>query len=163
MRPQSPFVTMLHNLWTQIVRGFTIVAKKLRTMDLYEQIMVIGVFVTLCILLCSPLVVISPNIPDVKPSYGYLLSLPFIKSCLILVIALVMVLLVFLHKKIKLFIIETLGFQGNKYLLIVFLLGIALASFFSLGESLALVADYTTVIQLTTMFYVIQILLIALL
>ena len=149
-------------VWSTIRTKTNYFIKKIAGMDKYEKIVVVWVLLLLVLLIVSPLMIVSPNTTTVSSSYGFLLSLSFLKSFILIVWSLSIVLLRSLHKKTKIFIIERLWFQGNKYFVTVMLLWISLASLIALGETMWLLSDYTTVVQLTTMYYVIQILLIIL-
>gem|GEM_PF-6562403 len=59
------------------------------------------------------------------------------------------------------YIIDSIGFQKNTYLFSLFLLFIPLASLMGLGEMNSLLTDYTMMLRMHTMYYVIQILLVA--
>lgn len=167
MKAQSikvPKIPMKVQQWLWFIHtNFLYFLRKLWTMDKYEKIVVIAVLFIVALLLFSPMMLISPNTTAVTSSYGFLLSFAFIKSFVLIIGSLVAVLLWSLNKKTKIFVIEKLWFQGNKYLITIFLLFISLSSFVSIGETIGLLADYTTVVKLTMIYYVVQILLIVVL
>ena len=60
------------------------------------------------------------------------------------------------------YIVEYVGFNNNLYLFSFFLLFSMLASFMSLGEMNNILSDYTTMLRMHSMYYVLQIILIVL-
>ncbi len=159
--PKIP-VQFQQGLWF-VHTTFRRLFRKLKVMDKYEKIVVISVIVIIALLIFSPLMVISPNTTAMNTSYGFLLSFSFVKSFVLVVWSLVCVLLWSLHKKTKIFVIEKLWFQGNKYLITIFLLWISLGSFIGMGEAIGLLSEYTTVVKTTMIYSLVQILLIVVL
>ncbi len=137
--------------------------KKISFMDRYDKVIAIGILVVLALLIFSPFMIISPNTSAITTSYRFLLSLSFIKSFIIIVWPLLIILLLLFNKRTKLLFIERFWFQGNLHLISVLLLAISLSNLVALGEAIKLVSDYTTVVKLTSMYYILQILLIVLL
>lgn len=162
MKAQSKVSQKLQNILSLFVMYFRYFLKKIASMDKYEKIIIIGVLVVLVLVIFFPIMLISPNTTNISTSFWFLLSLSFVKSFVLIVGSLGIVLLRSFNKKVKIFVIEKLWFQGNKYLINVLLLWLSLGSFVSLGETIGLLSDYTTVVKLTSIYYIIQIFLIIL-
>lgn len=152
----------LQRVWKTLMIKLRYFVKKIASMEKYEKIIVIGVLISLAILVVSPLLVLSPNTSINSSSYVFLFSFSFIKSFILIIGSLLFILLRSFNKKVKIFVIEKLWFQGNKYVITVLLLAVSLSALFAIGDSIWLLANYTTVAKLTAMYYVSQILLIVL-
>lgn len=129
-------------------------------MDIYERVVVLITIVLLMVIVFTPMMIISPNTTEIVSSYGFFFSYAYLKSFVLMVGALTLIILWSFNKAVKVFIVEKLGFQGNKYLITALLLGIVLANFVGIGESISLLSEYTTVIKLTTLYYIVQIVLV---
>ena len=152
----------IQKIWNSIMMKLRYFVKKISSMEKYEKVMVVWVLIALAILLVSPLLVLSPNTSITSSSYVFLFSFSFIKSFFLIIGSLIVILLWSFNKRVKIFVIEKLWFQGNKYIITVLLLAISLSALFSIGDSIWLLSNYTTVAKLTVMYYISQILLIVL-
>lgn len=136
--------------------------KQLLLIDKYERIVIVGVMIVLVMILFLPIIILSHHTDTMSKSYLFLFSFSFIKSFILIVGSLVLIILRWLHKRTKLFIVETLWFQGNRYIITFLLWLVVLANFVWIGETVAIIENFTTVVKLTSIFYLIQILLILL-
>ncbi len=139
--------------------------KKIKIMDMYERLFVFGLALSIFFMLFTPLFSISPNdLIDDGLQYIFLsTSFVFIKTFLLIVGSLVLVTLYLFNLKFKTYIVESLWFQWNPYLIYFFLLAVALSWFVSMGEMTSLLGDYTTVLKLTAFYYIVQIIIILML
>ncbi len=85
MRAQSKVSQQFQNIFSLMVMRLRYFLKRIASMDKYEKIIVIGVLVVLALLIFSPLMVISPNTTYITSSYGFLFSLAFIKSFVLII------------------------------------------------------------------------------
>ena len=152
----------MQGLWSSLLIKARYFLRKISSMEKYEKIVVIWVLATLVILLLSPVLVLSPNTSITSSSYVFLLSLAFIKSFILIIGSLLAIVLWSFNKKVKIFVIEKLWFQGNKYVITSLLLAVSLSTLLAIWDSVGLLWDYTTVAKLTVMYYIGQILLIVL-
>ncbi len=135
--------------------------KKIRSMDMYEQYFVIAIIAITALLVISPLMVLSPNDPTESSHLVFLIgTMSFFKSTILIIASMVILVLRHLSTSLKAYIMEYLWFSQNPYIFSLFCLLIATASIMGLGETVALLRGYTTMLSMTTMYYIIQILLI---
>lgn len=133
-------------------------------MDMYEKLFVFGLSLSIFFMLFTPLFSISPNNFDAWLQYVFLpTSFVFVKTFLLIVGSLILVGFYLFHLKFKTYIVESLGFQWNPYLIHFFLLAISLSWFISMGEMTNLLSDYTTILKLTAFYYIVQIIIILML
>lgn len=126
-----------------------------------EQVYVIGSLFLLVLAIVSPLMVLSPNEDSSSGWYIFLLTISLFKTMCVVVWALLTNVVRHLNINFRNYIIDSIGFQKNTYLFSLFLLFIPLASLMGLGEMNSLLTDYTMMLRMHTMYYVIQILLVA--
>lgn len=141
------------------------IIRKIKIMDIYEKLFVFGLFSSVFLLLFTPLFSISPN-DVIENGLQYIFlstSFVFIKTFLIILWSLILVWFFIFHLRFKTYMIETLWFQGNPYLIHFLFLSIALSGFIVMGEMTNLLSTYTTILKLTAFYYIIQIILILML
>ncbi len=134
-------------------------------MDVDEGILVLGVWFVALLVLFTPLITIYPNdLIDSWSQYVFLITnFSLFKSFLLIEGSLCIILFWSLHNNFRTYIVEKLGFQGNAYLFSSFLLAISLSNIIGMGEIVKVFDVYTTVLTLTPLYYIVQIVLIMLL
>lgn len=143
------------------VRIFQSIYSRIMVMDKYEQVFVVGLLCLTILLFVSPLMILSPNDDSASSEFVFLLSkIQLLKSTLVILFWLFLTLAWHLHTSFKNYVIEYIGFDRNPYLFSFFLLFSVLASVMSLWDMTNVFADYTTILRMHTMYYVIQIALI---
>lgn len=155
----------LHHFWQRsyrLVRYYIQDAiKKIRSMDMYEQYFVIYGMIVTVLVIFSPIMILSPNDPTQSSHYIFLIgTMSFFKSTLVILASLIVLILWHLSTNWKAYIMEYLWFSQNPYIFSAFCLLVATASVMGLGETVSLLRGYTTMLAMTTMYYVIQIMLI---
>ncbi len=130
-------------------------------MEYYERYFVIGLIVTFLLALCSPLMILSPN-DGADSSYIFLLNLQLLKTMIVVLGPIGFAISWHISVRVKNYVIEYIGFEKNIYLLSLLLLFWSTASIISLWEMNSILTDYTTMLKMHTMYYVIQIMFISL-
>lgn len=139
------------------------VYSRVLVMDKYEQWFVIGLLALTVLTIISPLMVLSPNDDASSTQFIFLIGrIQLLKTTLVVLVWLILTLSRHLNTKFKNYIIEYVWFDKNPYLLSFFLLFAVLSSVMSLGDINNVLSDYTTMLHMHTMYYVIQIILITL-
>lgn len=147
---------MMHS----VISAVQNIYKKIMIMDRYEQVFVISLLVVTLLFMVSPLMILSPNETDSSRQYIFLLwNLQFIKTALVIFFWLFLTLAWHLNITVKNYIIEYIWFNRNPYLFSFFLLFAVLSVLMSLGEMNSIVSDYTTMLHMHLMYYIIRILL----
>lgn len=141
------------------------VVKKFKIMDKYEKLIIVWSLSVFCMVLFTPLLVVSSNdIIDQWLQYIFLIAnISLWKSFLLIEWSIAFSLLWLFHNKFKVYIVENLWFQWNNYLFLCLLYLISTSTFISIGEIVNLFSSYTMIITLTPLYYIGFILLILLL
>lgn len=158
----NPFKKYGHVFVRSVLHFFHNMYQKIMIMDIYERVFIIWLLVIFFLVIVSPIMILSPN-NDTSFSTQYIFligKVQLMKTSLVILIGLSLTLTWHLSTRMRSYIIEYIWFNNNRYLFSFFLLFAALASLMSLGEMNNLLMDYTTMLRMHTMYYIVQILLI---
>lgn len=160
----NPFKKYLNRFMISSLGFWKEIYKKIMTMDIYERVFVVSLLVFSVLIIISPLMILSPN-DDAAFTAEYIFligKVQFLKTALVMLVWLFLTITWHLSTQMRSYIVEYVGFNNNLYLFSFFLLFSMLASFMSLGEMNNILSDYTTMLRMHSMYYVLQIILIVL-
>lgn len=123
-------------------------------MDKYEKWIIIWSSSVFLMVLCTPLMTISPNDTTKWLQYVFLITeISLWKSLFFIQWSLLLSLLWLFNNKFKIYVVENLWFQWNNYLFLLFLFGVSTTTLISIWEIVNVLTVYTTILSLTALYY----------